>query len=322
MYTPFVFTAILTFCSFIFSENQTLTYSNDTLDIEYEMEKGKLNGLYSSFYKNGNKKAQGSFKNNLRAGIWVLWNKDGELVTKREYFPNGQYKSLLPAIKSESTLNLRRNANNYYDYKTIVEGNILWSKRIWRTIGTENNAELFKNKNFARALASGIKANQIHLYSPNDDEMKTEITQSSEEVIHILKDGEIVGLSIKEDAFFDKTTGTNETRIIALAPIYKNAEKEKLLCWFYYPEIRTTLAQSMLLKRHINSNIQTIEDLFYFRDFASTITKETNRNVQMQLTDMNNKEFKQAQMRIETNVLESEHDLWKGLVYGQYNTVD
>ena len=291
MNSTVLFSGLLFFLSATVSNPGSFNYSNETLKIEYEKENGKLNGLYTSFYNNGNKKSQGLFKNNLRSGLWVIWNEEGGLVTKREYYSNGEFKVLIPQVENQSMKPLFRNSDNYFEYKPIIEDNIIWAKRIWRTIDRANNDDFFENKKLAKSLTKGILGEQIHIYSPTDDEMKTGITQKSEEIINQLNENQIISFAIKEDVYFDKTTGTNETRIIALAPMVKDINSKKLVCWFYYPEIRKTLATVSINESNHNSKIQTLEDLFFFRNFAGAITKESNSENAFLPSDVTSTEF-------------------------------
>jgi antitoxin component YwqK of YwqJK toxin-antitoxin module len=50
-----------------------------------ETRKGKLNGVWQSWYTNGNVCDSGKLVNNLPDGEWKHWNEKGELIAKRNY---------------------------------------------------------------------------------------------------------------------------------------------------------------------------------------------------------------------------------------------
>lgn len=40
-----------------------------------------LDGLYIAYYKGGDIKTKGTFKNGVKVGLWKYWNKDGDIST-------------------------------------------------------------------------------------------------------------------------------------------------------------------------------------------------------------------------------------------------
>jgi len=42
--------------------------------------KGKPEGKWIEYYQNGKKRAQGFYKNELKNGKWIYWDKDGQII--------------------------------------------------------------------------------------------------------------------------------------------------------------------------------------------------------------------------------------------------
>ena len=102
-----------------------------------------------------------------------------------------------------------------------------------------------------------------------------------------------------------------ETTMIGLCPIIKYEGNSQVveLVWIYYPELLNQLA---LEQADIEGaiHIQTLEDVFHFRYFSSTIYKESNvYNRVISAYKSGNELYNEAQ-RIEIAILDLEHNLW------------
>ncbi len=126
---------------------------------------------------------------------------------------------------------------------------------------------------------------------------------------------------IKEQWFFDKQRSVMDVRIIGLCPVVdKRADgstgeltgEETRLFWFYFPETRTVLKNSLAFNLAKNeAENKTFEDIFMKRQFASTITKEGNvmdRSISDYMIGLD--AVLEAQ-RIKENIFNIEHDLWE-----------
>jgi hypothetical protein len=122
---------------------------------------------------------------------------------------------------------------------------------------------------------------------------------------------DIVGYRIKEDWFYNYSWQLSETRIIAICPIIKRKDTGDLMdaFWIYYPELRNIFA-SEKIEIAGEKNISSLEDIFMFRRFNSTIYKESNiynKKIADYVTD---KSVKELVERIEIELLDLEHDAW------------
>ena len=63
-------------------------YDNGQLKYQVEVESGLLNGKYMSWYRNGQKKAEGTFKNNQRIGNWSAYDSLRQIqMVSKDYKP-------------------------------------------------------------------------------------------------------------------------------------------------------------------------------------------------------------------------------------------
>ena len=46
---------------------------------------GKLHGMYTSYYKNGQKEYEGRYINNKRTGDWTYWDEKGQKLETVKY---------------------------------------------------------------------------------------------------------------------------------------------------------------------------------------------------------------------------------------------
>jgi hypothetical protein len=106
-----------------------------------------------------------------------------------------------------------------------------------------------------------------------------------------------------------------ESRIIALSPVAVNSKGDTLdLYWLYYPEIRKHLATQKPPAGAFPSKVRTMDDVFFFRCFASTVYKESNRG-DLKITDYTEtrKKALEEAIRIELEMIETEEDIWQGI---------
>ncbi len=60
-------------------------YPDSTVMYTVELKNGFKNGDFIQFHKNGGVKLKGSFKNDMREGVWKLYDETGKLIMKRRY---------------------------------------------------------------------------------------------------------------------------------------------------------------------------------------------------------------------------------------------
>ncbi len=98
---------------------------------------------------------------------------------------------------------------------------------------------------------------------------------------------DIIAYHIKEDWFFDKERSVLDVRILGIAPVvYKyqtdpttqkktiTGTEEKF--WLYFPHCRYILNNYFVYNEQNDANWMSYDDLFWKRQFSSTIYKESN----------------------------------------------
>jgi gliding motility associated protien GldN len=121
---------------------------------------------------------------------------------------------------------------------------------------------------------------------------------------------------LKEDWFFDKQRSVLDVRILGLQPIIYDrkkgdfAEFYKGLFWIYFPACRPIFAKHEVFNPKNPAESRTFDDIFWKRQFNSTIIKEENvynRLIQHYLKGIDN--LLEAE-RIKNDLFKWEHDLW------------
>jgi hypothetical protein len=301
-------------CSFSLNSDKKRVkhgYKDEKITCTYETSNGRIDGNYSSFYKNGQKKSEGTFQNNYRIGKWTVWDSTGIIRMQRVYENPFAFKQIIPAYKRDSfnLLNERRytlryNFDGYIDYFNVKEKTIQWSKRIWRFIPEASNENLFENNLLYNIFQSNILSKMLTAFS--DEQFFNEITP----ILPDTTKNKVIGYRIKEDCFFDSERVVAESRIIGISSVIINKLTNDTtdLFWIYFPQVRKYLARQKIQSQF--SNISTLDDLFFFRDFNSQIYKEAN------IWDREISDYKKGihiskeAESIEVNIIESEHDLW------------
>ncbi|MBP6391339.1 MAG: gliding motility protein GldN [Flavobacteriales bacterium] len=131
-----------------------------------------------------------------------------------------------------------------------------------------------------------------------------------------LESGDVKRYRLKEDWIFDKQRSKIDIRIIGIAPMREKMGDDgeskgyQVLFWLYYPECRYVFANWEVFNRENDAERRSFEDIFWKRQFSSTITKWSNvydRGINQYRTGLDalleGEEIKQS-------LFEFEHDLW------------
>ena len=227
-------------------------------------------------------------------------------------------------------------------YEPIREADIFWEKRIWRVIDVREKMNLpfaYPEKPFFTILMDAAINGEITVYSVEDDKftyklepdevasmgasVDTVITfdpETYEEQIQVVRNDlnpeDVKRFRLKEVWFFDEESSRLQTRILGIAPLIDvnddngNFRYEKPMFWVYYPNIRELLARERVFNVENDATLNTWEDLFEQRYFASYIIKEANvydRRIQDYLTGVDR--LLEAD-KIKSEIFNFEHDLW------------
>jgi antitoxin component YwqK of YwqJK toxin-antitoxin module len=290
--------------------------------VDFNMKQGMLNGKYVSYYSNGTKRAEGQFQNNMRAGLWSVWDSTGKLLTKRDYKNGFESRILYPEVSAKPNLQpvypLTRNDAGFYSYFSFTQKDVVISKRIWREAMKDDESSFFGDDELYHALVDSIAKGKISIYDVSSDELKEKLSGDGLKKAMDTTGNEIIGFKIKEDWFYDNLRKVSEKRIISICPVIckKNLPADNDddfsfdMGWFSFPALRNTMNVLELYSGNYPSTIKTIDDIFFFRYFPSTIYKESNVKNQMISDYAKGSAIQMEDERIEVELIEMEHDVW------------
>jgi gliding motility associated protien GldN len=258
-------------------------------------------------------------------------------------FQPGDYKDGI--YDKENATNRR-----FIPYTHLREGDVTWEKRTWRTLDMreKQNQPLYfpvdlvvSRISLLQLLSKYILSGQIIAF--NDEEFqvpyeksvirdKMVIKEDSVEQEQFDKDGnsfnvKVAGavdstwmfqnfttLKVKEDWFFDKQKSVLEVRILGLGVAATLKGKEDLgpvdQYWVYFPACRPFFAKHEVYNTKNDSERRTFEDIFWKRQFASVVYKESNvfdRNIENYSKGL---DALLESDRIKGDIFRWEHDLW------------
>lgn len=122
----------------------------------------------------------------------------------------------------------------------------------------------------------------------------------------------ILKYRLKEDWFFDKQRSVLDVRILGIQANLYLEDKEifKDLFWVYYPACRPFFAKHEVFNPKNPAENRTFEDIFWKRQFNSTIVKEENVYDRMLLEYLRGIDNLLEAERIKNDLFRWEHDLW------------
>lgn len=296
------------------AQQEALLYEDGSVSCAYTLNNKRMNGSYVSYYRNGVKKAEGTFQDNCRVGVWSVWDSTDRLRMQRDYTNLFEYKQLFPVVSADppvallnnSVYELTYNENNYIDYFKVQERMVIWSQRIWRMITPKENPKLFEEDAFHKVLTKNIDS----FYVSEDETFAKKLTDFPEP-----NNYKVISYKLKEDTFFDNERFVSESRILGICPVAIDLKTKDTvdLYWVYFPKARSIFAKERVKQNASDfyEEIRTFDDLFFFRDFYGAIYKESNvydKSVS-DYTSSPEERAKESQ-RIEISLIETEHDYW------------
>jgi gliding motility associated protien GldN len=259
-------------------------------------------------------------------------------------FQPGDYKDGI--YDKENTVNRR-----FIPYTHLREGDVIWEKRVWRSLDMREkiNQNLYfpvlpnvSRISIMQLMTKYILSGQIIAFQDEEflvpkeksamreemviksDSTETEIFDDQGNPVMVKVAGAVdstwiyenfCDITLKEDWFFDKQKSVLEVRIIGMGFGVMRKGKEDLGCntlfWVYFPACRPFFAKHEVFNTKNDSERRTFEDVFWKRQFASNIKKESN------VYDRNIDQYSKGidalleSDRIKGDIFRFEHDLWQ-----------
>ncbi len=273
---------------------------------KYETKQGRIDGKYTSYYNNGQKKAEGVLVNNYHSGTWCLWDYHGNLILKRNYSNPFEYEWLYPetAKKHKPDYTLKRDSIGCYAHMWFTEEKVFAAHRNWRIIEPALNPLLFENDRLFNTLQRLVQQQQVIAYTTDSLEDGDSLNQ--------IKPGElrIIGFKTIEDFILDKERQTAEYYTFAICPVavYKNTSDTVDLYWLKLNKLRKFLVKETLVSKDLPPYISNIDDLFFMHGFQSHVYKTdflANQTHPNSLPD----EMNQL-LHVDLDNIDNEHLLW------------
>ncbi|MBS1510520.1 MAG: hypothetical protein JST86_06760 [Bacteroidetes bacterium] len=292
----------------------------------YTVAEGRLSGKYQSFYLNGKRKAEGELINGYRNGKWTVWDSLGNKRMERVYENPFEFERIWPPVPKNKLVQLliknkyplQYDSNGIVLYAKIFANNVNWRHKFWRILTPDHNEQLFSNNRLYHLLCNWIQQNKLSVYNPVDDRFSTVFsTMQSDSLVKLYRKKKPFAYELKEEVFFDMERLVSEKRILGICPLIKNGADTMRLFWVYYPDARILLGKEAVSNNAGNTQVKSLDDLFIFRQFSSTIIKSTFDNPYD--LPLNKYYFyyaeslKKEQEALELIIIEAENDRWLDL---------
>lgn len=128
---------------------------------------------------------------------------------------------------------------------------------------------------------------------------------------------DVIQYRVKEDWFFDKERSVMDVRILGLCPVTYDTDPNtgsiagmKELFWLYFPQCRFVFNNYFVFNTHNDAQWFSYDDLFWKRQFSSTIYKESNVYDRKVETYKAGIDALYESQRITENMRMIEHDVW------------
>jgi gliding motility associated protien GldN len=257
-------------------------------------------------------------------------------------FTPGEYRDGI--YDKENAVNRR-----FIPYTYLREGDVTWEKRVWREIDMREkiNHQLYypiepntSRISYLQVLLKYILKGDIMAFSDQEFLVPLELADIRKKImkqgdstdnISYTEDGTPVTTKIlpppdstwmneqfrkiivKEDWFFDKQKSSLEVRIIGMGVATWDNTKELQIdqFWVYFPACRRYFAKHEAYNPKNDSERRTYDDIFWKRQFASTVIKETNafdRRIDQYARGI---DALLESDRIKGDIFRWEHDLWQ-----------
>jgi gliding motility associated protien GldN len=262
---------------------------------------------------------------------------------QQSIFQPGDYKD--GVYDKENAVNRR-----FIPYTHLRQGDVTWEKRVWRVVDMREkiNQNLYypKEPNVSRIslmqlITKYILSGQIIAFKDEEflipyerseireklvirsDSTEQEQFDENGNVYYIKVAGSVDStwifsnfcqLELKEDWFFDKQKSTLEVRIVGLGFNVLRPGKEDAGClsffYVYFPACRPYFAMHEVFNPKNDAERRTFEDIFWKRQFNTTVTKESNVYDRDIYSYAKGIDALLESDRVKQDIFRWEHDLW------------
>lgn len=142
------------------------------------------------------------------------------------------------------------------------------------------------------------------------------LTQYEQRKVNWFTSKDIVQYRLKEDWFFDKERSVLDVRILGIAPVVYNKsatgqiEGMRELLWLYFPQCRFAFNNYFSYNPKNDSQWMSFDDLFWKRQFNSTIIKQSNTFDRKIETYRSGVDALMESEKITEEIRTLEHDVW------------
>jgi gliding motility associated protien GldN len=146
-------------------------------------------------------------------------------------------------------------------------------------------------------------------------------SMEEQQVVEGAKTYQVKQIMVKEIWYFDRNYSRLDVRILGLCPIREYVDEDlgadggvakNMTFWVYFPEVRDLFAQHEVFNPMNDAQRRSFDDIFIKRYFGSYIVQEANvfdnRTIESYTVG---KEAVLESKRIEQEIFQWEHDLWK-----------
>ncbi len=295
---------------------KTEVFNTQNWTVNYQKTEGRFNGKYVSYYSNGQKKSEGTFENNMRAGTWSVWDTNGRLRIKRKYENPFVFTRVFPKPSNDPPVQLlnvplyelKYNQEGIIPNYQVQERKVTWLRRDWRNINVEENPLLFNNNKLYNIINQSVFKGEIHPYSPISDQFESQLPLSGVDTNNL----QIIQFKIKEEVFYDCERLISETRILGVCPVaVDNSTGDTTdLYWIYFPQLRPVLAKENVNSKDVPTKIKSYDDLFFYRYFYGQLSKVSNVHDQSISDYKSPAEASEEALKLDLENIEREHDIW------------
>lgn len=287
------------------TDQKMISHMVNGLQVETTVLNNQFHGPYIEKYSNGKTRIDGSFQNGRREGVWTVKDSFGQVLLQRNYSgknfetvypkPRNPFKEVFEEFPIET---LVRDEFGVRKYVYVEEHMVSASMRLWRTLNSKNEVDLFKMIHFPSLVEDFVKENIDWYYYGISADFKEKIEgKDLEKLINEISNWDYSRIEIKEDFFFNSSLLKGDARQIAMS-FYANDTEEAPSFTVYFPRIRKVL-MDYPMSVSSNKEITNLDDYFYFNAYRGMLTKHSSI-----------KPVTKTDLEIEFSRLLLEHDQW------------